>query len=151
VAIPIHIATVDIADTHAVEQMMDAYNPQIIFHLAARRRVEIVAQKPEEGVRSNVIGTWNLLQSIRRHPSVERFVFASSTLVSDPKGIYDKTKRVGELLTRILLRGTPVRFSVARFVNVWESSPVLEDFTSRVQAGKTVHVQTPNATRYFMR
>lgn len=52
----------DINDGHAVRQVLEEFRPNIIMHLAAESHVDRSIDGPGEFVRTNVLGTYTLLQ-----------------------------------------------------------------------------------------
>ncbi|MDP2922789.1 MAG: GDP-mannose 4,6-dehydratase [Candidatus Omnitrophota bacterium] len=61
-----------------VKDIIDKYKPQIIFHLAAETIVSAALRNPLNTFKSNIQGTWNLLDSCRGKNFVEAIVVASS-------------------------------------------------------------------------
>lgn len=57
-----HLEKVDICDTAAVAEIFDRYKPQAIIHLAAESHVDRSIDGPAEFVRTNILGTYNLLE-----------------------------------------------------------------------------------------
>jgi UDP-glucose 4-epimerase len=104
---------------------------QVVFHLAANASVPESVNNPEYNFHTNVVGTFNLLQSSVGH-SLESFVFSSSAAVygsSDaalsessalnPVSPYGTAKLCGELLGLSYKRIFKVPFVVARIFNVY--------------------------------
>ncbi|TWU01805.1 dTDP-glucose 4,6-dehydratase [Neorhodopirellula pilleata] len=60
-------ARVDITDADAVENVMQSFQPDAVMHLAAESHVDRSIDGPGQFIQTNVIGTFNLLQSARRH------------------------------------------------------------------------------------
>lgn len=60
-------AEVDICDAALVEQTIQAFQPDWIMHLAAESHVDRSIDGPGAFIQTNVIGTFNLLQSARSH------------------------------------------------------------------------------------
>lgn len=58
-------AQVDITDANAVAQTLESFDPDQIFHLAAESHVDRSIDGPGAFIQTNVIGTFNLLQSAR--------------------------------------------------------------------------------------
>lgn len=56
---------VDIADREALRSLFARYHPHWIIHFAAETHVDRSIVRPDDFVRSNVIGTFNLLESCR--------------------------------------------------------------------------------------
>ena len=60
-------AQVDIADESAVGSAMSEFKPDAVMHLAAESHVDRSIDSPGRFIQTNVIGTYNLLQSSLRH------------------------------------------------------------------------------------
>ncbi len=60
-------AHVDITDAEAVSQTMRDYAPDAVMHLAAESHVDRSIDGPDQFIQTNVIGTFNLLQSSLQH------------------------------------------------------------------------------------
>ena len=56
----------DLTDTNSVSQTVEESNPDVIFHLAAQSFVPTSWRAPQETINTNVLGTLNLLESIRK-------------------------------------------------------------------------------------
>ncbi len=67
---------IDVASNEVVD-LVRAFRPENVFHLAAQIDVRHSVADPVMDARTNVLGTVNLLEAAR-HGNVERFVFASS-------------------------------------------------------------------------
>jgi UDP-glucuronate 4-epimerase len=70
----------DIGDYKKVEKIISKEKPDKILHLAARAGVQPSLKDPLEYVRSNIVGTANLLEACKKH-GIRHFVFASSSSV----------------------------------------------------------------------
>lgn len=68
----------DIRDLKTVEQVFDGFKPEIVFHLAAQSLVRRSYREPIETYTTNVIGTVNILDAIRRAPSVKSVVVVTT-------------------------------------------------------------------------
>ena len=55
----------DISDYEKTLEIMEFYKPDLIFHLAAESHVDNSINEPKEFLKSNIIGTFNLLESVR--------------------------------------------------------------------------------------
>jgi UDP-glucuronate 4-epimerase len=107
---------VDIADEAALKQALADVLPgtRHIVHLAAQAGVRYSIERPEEYVRANLNGHFNMLQMVRQAPNLAHFVYASSSSVygaskkvpfalddpaDHPVSLYAATKRADELLS----------------------------------------------------
>ena len=68
----------DISSFRLVKSLIDKYKPQIIFHLAAEAIVGEANKNPIRTFKSNIEGTWNVLEASRGKKFIEAIVVASS-------------------------------------------------------------------------
>lgn len=61
-----------------MERVLNEYEIDTVFHVAAQAIVPIANNNPISTFKSNIEGTWNLLEACRRNPKVGRIVVASS-------------------------------------------------------------------------
>ena len=57
----------DIADAATMRQIFETHDPDAVMHLAAESHVDRSIDGPGEFVRTNVVGTFTLLEAARRH------------------------------------------------------------------------------------
>lgn len=74
------IATVRgaLEDYTLIERTLNEYEIEIVFHLGAQTIVGIANENPRSTLSSNIMGTWNVLEAVRRSPKVRALVLASS-------------------------------------------------------------------------
>ena len=68
----------DVCDLDRLEGSLAEHRPEIVFHLAAQALVRPSYADPIETFRTNVLGTANALEAIRRHPAVRAVVVVTS-------------------------------------------------------------------------
>ncbi|MDD5618480.1 MAG: GDP-mannose 4,6-dehydratase [Candidatus Omnitrophica bacterium] len=68
----------DISDLNMVNKMINKYKPQVIFHIAAEAIVGEANKDPVKAFKSNIEGTWNILEASRGRKFIEAIVVASS-------------------------------------------------------------------------
>ncbi len=68
----------DVMDFYTVERVMNEYEVDMVFHLAAQTIVEIANRNPLSTFETNIKGTWNVLEASRRAPTVKKIIIASS-------------------------------------------------------------------------
>jgi CDP-glucose 4,6-dehydratase len=68
----------DIADGELLERVLNEYEIEVVFHLAAQPLVRLANRAPLGTFETNIRGTWLLLEACRRSPTVKRIVIASS-------------------------------------------------------------------------
>lgn len=139
----------DIRDSVTVHRVFARHRPELVFHAAAHKHVPILESHPVEAVRTNVLGTANLLAAAEA-VEVERFVFISTDKAVEPSSVMGASKRIGEQL--VLGNPTPGSTHAAvRFGNVLGSrGSVVPTFARQIAAGGPVTVTDARMTRYFM-
>jgi FlaA1/EpsC-like NDP-sugar epimerase len=141
----------DIRDRKRIEQVFDRYGPTVVFHAAAHKHVPLMELHPEEAIKNNVGGTWNLLQLAARY-DVKRFVLISTDKAVNPVSVMGATKRVAELLLQAEAARSPgTRFMAVRFGNVLGSrGSVVQTMCRQIRQQQPVTVTHPDMTRFFM-
>ena len=140
----------DIRDEKRVTEVFARHRPEVVFHAAALKHLPMLEQYPDEGWKTNVLGTRNVLRAARAH-GCARFVNVSTDKAADPTSVLGHTKRVGEQLTAWFARGASGSYLSVRFGNVLGSrGSMLHTFTTQIRCGGPVTVTHPEVTRYFM-
>ncbi len=142
----------DIRDPHRVREVFDQFRPQIVFHAAALKHLPLLERYPAEAVKSNIVGTSNVLEAAAAC-GVESFVNISTDKAADPVSVLGYSKRIAERLTAHMASASPpaATFERVRFGNVLGSrGSVLTALSAQVAAGGPVTVTHPEVTRYFM-
>ncbi|MCL4369373.1 MAG: polysaccharide biosynthesis protein [Chloroflexi bacterium] len=141
----------DIRDRKRMLSLLDESRPDVVFHLAAYKHVDLAEEFPEEYVAANVLATWRLAQAAME-TGVERFVYPSSDKAVQPCSVYGATKRVAEILLRSLNAGQHKTQSVVvRLVNVvGASGSVIDTFARQIASGRRLTLTHPDMTRYWM-
>lgn len=140
----------DIRDSEALHRVFGERRPDVVFHAAALKHLPMLEQYPAEAIKTNVVGTANVLEAARR-AGVERFVNISTDKAADPTSVLGYTKRVAERLTADYARCDGGTYLSVRFGNVLGSrGSVLTTFASQIARGGPVTVTHPDVTRYFM-
>jgi len=70
--------TGDLQDYRLVERALAEYEAEVVFHLGAQTQVQIANRSPVGTFKSNIEGTWNLLEACRQVPTVKAVLVASS-------------------------------------------------------------------------
>ena len=65
-------------DYALLERVLNEYEIEVVFHLAAQTIVGIANHNPLSTFSANIAGTWNLLEAARRSKQLQGFVLASS-------------------------------------------------------------------------
>lgn len=140
----------DVRDASRLERAMERCST--VIHAASLKRIEVGAYCPEEFVKTNVIGTMNVIEAARK-AAVDRVVFVSSDKAFEPVSPYGQTKALAESLVLTADATTPYgpRYSCVRYGNIWNSTGgILPTWREILKTGDTVPVRNPEATRFFM-
>lgn len=142
-----------LADIRGLDRMLEVFEtrrPEVVFHAAALKHVNILESQAVEAVKTNIWGTLNVLTAADA-AGVERFVNISTDKAADPENVLGYSKRVAEGLTAAFAStGVGIYLSV-RFGNVLGTrGSVLKTFNTQIKANGPVTVTDPEVTRYFM-
>ncbi len=166
----------DIRGLAEVQAAMRECRPDVVFHFAARSLVRQSYAEPVETYATNVLGTVNVLEAVRREPSARAVVIATSDKCydnreragpygeSDPMGgrdPYSSSKGCAELVTAAYRASffDPSRYgehgvavASVRAGNVigggdWAADRLVPDVVRAAAAGETVRIRSPKAIR----
>lgn len=139
-----------IRDQERMAAVFAEHRPEVVFHAAALKHLPLLEMYPEEGWKTNVWGTQNLLE-LAGEFGVERFVNISTDKAAGATSVLGATKRVAEQLTSFAGRHSEGTYLSVRFGNVLGSrGSVLPLFRSQIEQGGPVTVTHPDVTRFFM-
>ena len=140
----------DVKDREKVELVFRKYRPGVVFHAAAHKHVPLMEHNPEEALKNNILGTYNVAE-ISDLTQVKTFVLISTDKAINPTSIMGATKRVAEMIIQSLDRRSQTRFVAVRFGNVLGSrGSVIPTFKKQIAKGGPVTVTHPEMVRYFM-
>ncbi|MBB0995297.1 polysaccharide biosynthesis protein [Dietzia sp. SLG510A3-3B2-2] len=125
--------------------------PQIVFHAAALKHMPLLEHYPLEALKTNVLGTQNLLDAAEAS-GVETFVNISTDKAANPCSALGTSKRIAERLTAAkAVNGGEAKYVSVRFGNVLGSrGSVLTVFEKQIKDGGPITVTDPEVDRFFM-
>ena len=125
----------------------------IVFHAAALKHVPACEYNPFEAIKTNVMGTQNVIDMAIKH-TVEKFIAISTDKAVNPSTVMGVTKLLAERLVtsaRNYSGEKPVRFAVVRFGNVLNSNgSVIPIWIKQIKRGGPITVTDKRMTRFFM-
>ena len=134
----------DIRDRSAIWDFMKSEHEQVVFHAAAMKHVPLVEANQGEAIKTNIVGTNNLVEVCKDH-LIGKFVLISTDKAVNPTSFMGKTKRRAEVICR------EAGFTAVRFGNVLGSSgSVVPLFERQLIKGGPITVTHEDMERYFM-
>ena len=168
--------TGDVRDLEHLKAVIIKYQPEIVFHLAAQPLVRFSYEQPVETYETNIMGTINVLEAVRKTDCVKVIVIITSDKCyenkewlwgyreSEPMGgqdPYSSSKACAELITASYrnsffsnndLRRTSVAVASARAGNVigggdWGKDRLVPDIIRAIISDRVVKIRNPHAIR----
>ncbi len=141
----------DVRDKDRLRMAMEGAD--IVFHAAALKHVPMCEYNPFEAVKTNILGTQNVVE-LARELNVERVVAISTDKVIDPTSVLGTSKLMGEklMLATYYYKGDKkTKFACVRFGNVLGSrGSILMVVKNQIAEGGSVSVTDPKMTRFIM-
>lgn len=140
----------DVRDKDRIEGVFRTHSPQIVFHAAAYKHVPMMEYNPNEAVKVNMFGTYNVADASAAN-GVDKFVMISTDKAVRPTSIMGGTKRMAENICRAFNECSSTEFISVRFGNVLGSrGSVLPLFLEQLSHGGPLTVTHKDMKRYFM-
>lgn len=140
----------DIQDRKKINEIMEQYHPDIVYHAAVHKHVPLMEYNPKEAVKNNIFGTKNVAEAAKA-AKVKNFVMVSTDKANNPPNVMGSTKRIAEMIVTGLNEEGCTKFSAVRFGNVLGSrGSVIPVFREQIAQGGPVTVTDFRMTRYFM-
>jgi len=137
----------DIRDEKTIQDVFSDFKPQIVFHTAAYKSVNMMELSPIEAIKTNIIGTYNVLSEAKKWECLERFVLISSDKAVNSNSIMGATKRCAEIIVKNQGKG----FIVVRFGNVLGSrGSILPIWQRQINKGQPLTITDERMERFMM-
>ena len=140
----------DIRDEKRLELAL--INVDIVIHAAALKRVDSIEYNPIEAIKTNIMGTQNLIETTIKH-KIPYFMSISTDKAVSPNNLYGGTKFCLEKLTIAAnnFGGGYSKFSVSRYGNVLGSrGSVVEIFKNLKDANNDITITHKDMSRFTM-
>ena len=141
----------DVRNAPRMREIFAVENPEIVLHAAALKHVPLGQRNPLEVLRTNVMGTSNVLDMCIAS-GVEHFILISTDKAVAPVNMMGASKRIVEIMTLARQAASPeLQASCVRFGNVLASNgSVVNLFEEQIAMGGPVTVTHREVDRYFM-
>jgi len=161
----------NINDFEKLNKAIKTFKPSIVFHLAAQSSVLVSYQKPRETVHANVIGTTNLLESIKNIKSIKSAIIVTTDKVylnlekkhkfkENAKlggfDLYSSSKAACDIIAESYIKSffsnSSCGIAIARSGNCigggdWTKDRIVKDCAESFAKNKKLIIRSPNATR----
>jgi UDP-N-acetylglucosamine 4,6-dehydratase/5-epimerase len=137
----IHFVLGDVRDSEKIDFL--ASKVDLVLHAAALKHINMGEEQPAEFVKTNVIGTQNIVNSCLKHES--RMIFISTDKACMPINMYGMTKALAERIV------TNAGFICVRYGNVAASNgSVIPYFFNLIKQNKVLPITDSRMTRFFL-
>ncbi len=147
------------------------FKPNILFHLAAQSSVLVSYKNPEDTIKTNIFGTFNILKSIQLNKSIKSAIIVTTDKVylnEDKKINFDENSKLGghdlyssskaccEIVTesfrKSFINSKNCRIATVRSGNCigggdWTEDRIVKDCVEAFVKRKNLIIRNPNATR----
>lgn len=141
----------DVRDRSSVDNA--ASGADFIFHAAALKQVPSCEFFPDQAVKTNVVGSQNVIESAHAH-GVRSVVCLSTDKAVHPVNAMGMTKALMEKTAQAFARNNPTSkttVSITRYGNVMYSrGSVVPLFVEQIFANRPMTVTEPSMTRFLM-
>jgi len=140
----------DIRDEGRLDSIFAHQHPEVVLHAAAYKHVPLMELAPAEAIKTNVLGTLQVIEACERH-HVGRFVLISTDKAVAPANMMGLTKSIAEAEMLDATRRGNLHAVAVRFGNVLASrGSVVPIFEEQLRRGGPLTVTDRAVTRYFM-
>ncbi|MDP4177095.1 MAG: nucleoside-diphosphate sugar epimerase/dehydratase [Bacillota bacterium] len=146
----LNVLIASIRDYERMRQIFQTYKPDVVFHAAAHKHVPLMEENPQEVVKNNIIGTYNVVKCSNEF-KVKKFVQISTDKAVNPTNVMGASKRFCEIMIQAFDKISNTEYVAVRFGNVLGSNgSVIPLFKKQIAHGGPVTVTHPEINRFFM-
>lgn len=139
-----------VRDKNRIEEIFEEYHPDIVYHAAAHKHVPLMEDSPNEAIKNNVMGTYNVASASNKY-HVKKMVLISTDKAVRPTNVMGASKRICEIIIQAFAQLSPTEYAAVRFGNVLGSNgSVIPIFRRQIETGGPITVTHPDIIRYFM-
>ena len=142
-----------IGDVRELSRLYKAFeNVEIVFHASALKLVPVVEYNPFEGIKTNVIGSQNVIDACL-HENIPLAICVGTDKAVSPLNTYGATKL---LMEKLFVAANPelpkkTKFIALRYGNVLGSSgSVVPKFIKQIREKQKITITEPNMTRFSL-
>lgn len=140
----------DVREFIRMKNIFHTFKPTVVFHAAAYKHVPLMEDNPSEAVKTNVMGSKNIIDLCDAY-SVKKMVMISTDKAVNPTNIMGASKRIAEIYAQFKNNKSSTQFITTRFGNVLGSNgSVIPLFKKQIRNGGPLTVTHDKVMRYFM-
>lgn len=145
------VAIASVRDEERIRQIFEKFKPEVVFHAAAHKHVPLMEDSPEEAIKNNVFGTYNVASAANLYKA-KKMVLISTDKAVNPTNVMGASKRLCEMVIQAFANSeSKTEFAAVRFGNVLGSNgSVIPLFKKQINEGGPLTVTHPEIIRYFM-
>lgn len=134
-----------------IQSIFKSYRPDIVYHAAAHKHVPLMEDSPNEAVKNNVFGTYEVALAAHMYKT-KKFVLISTDKAVNPTNVMGATKRICEMVVQFFGQmSQKTEYCAVRFGNVLGSNgSVIPLFRRQIEQGGPLTITHPEIIRYFM-
>jgi UDP-N-acetylglucosamine 4,6-dehydratase/5-epimerase len=142
----------DVRDKQRLSNVIIRENPDTIIVAAALKQVDTCELAPDESIKTNLIGTQNVIDVINDLQHHATVLFVSTDKACSPVNVYGMCKAISErVVTSQAMTSNVGRYLAVRYGNVLESrGSIVPLFKYQGEHGEFLTVTDPDMTRYLM-
>ncbi len=141
----------DVRDYERINELTS--NVDIVFHTAAMKYVSFCERNPFEAIKTNVLGTENLIKTALKN-KVKKVIYLSTDKAVEPVNVMGMTKALAEKIVseaNFSPNNKGTTLSCVRYGNVMNSrGSVIPFFRSLLQNNKPLTITNPEMTRFLL-
>jgi len=134
-----------------MEQIISKYKPDYIYHAAAYKHVPLMEESPQEALRTNIIGTYNVAKLADKYEA-KKMILVSTDKAVRPTNVMGATKKFAEEIIKYFSEiSKHTNYAAVRFGNVLGSNgSVIPLFKKQIEGMGPVTITDKRIIRYFM-
>jgi len=147
----LEVQIASVRDYNKMKLIFEKFQPELVFHAAAHKHVPLMETNPEEAIKNNVFGTFNVAKLATEY-NIEKFVLISTDKAVNPTNVMGATKRCCEMIVQYMAQQkSKTEYIAVRFGNVLGSNgSVIPLFEKQIAENSPITVTHPDIIRYFM-
>lgn len=135
----------DIRNLDHVQEVFLRYQPDFVFHTAAKRNPGFAESHVEEAISTNVFGTLNVVKASEAIGTVKQMIFSSTGKASRyfTEEVYSASKKICEFILDTRARESKVKYTLARFTHILDNSLMNTELEERSKNDDYVSIHSP--------